>query len=140
MSKACAYCGKQFVPKNNIAKYCPGGLCQKRAQRAGIASRRAPLGEAPPPPVVVEPVGGVAEAVRRELVAAGRESTAAGVLALDLATRLDVERDTRAAVAAVTRLQEQLDRALVGTQGVDELDEVTARRVDKIARARSSSG
>ncbi len=79
--------------------------------------------------------GGLLEALRRELAAAGRLDTALGQQALALAVKLSSPFDTGSAMAAVSReLRAVREEALRGAEQVaDPLDELRLRRDAKRA-------
>lgn len=114
MVTVCEVCHKTFEAKQRHRKYC-SDACRKRAERSRRLSR---------------PRNGMAlaKALRAELVAAGREKTTLGVLALDLAREIEAASTPATTKASLARqLIEVREQALAGAQkrrsAVDELRE-----------------
>jgi hypothetical protein len=114
VAASCAVCGGSLAGMRSSARYC-SEKCRKRGKRRPADVVSMPDMQAP----------ALLEAVRRELVAAGRESSALGVAALalaaqiDAAPRADLVKEFRATLAA----------AVDGAQAAaSPLDELRARR------------
>jgi hypothetical protein len=139
----CGACGAEFEAKRSTAKFC-GATCQKRARRRG-RSRTTNPGEA-------GTVGGkrtkrpLVEAVRNDLVKAGRLETTDGQIAMLLAEQAAVA--TGSAASSLTKaLRDAVDRAVEGvavpTGGAakkarsekSELDKARERREQKARQA-----
>ncbi len=107
-----------------MTRFCDA-TCRKRASRRPDEA-----------PGTFEPDGGgLLDALRRELEAAGRLDTALGQQALALAVKLSSPFDTGSAMAAVSReLRAVREEALRGAeQAADPLDELRLRRDAKRA-------
>ena len=117
MEQSCQTCGRP-----GSRKTCD--RCRKRASRGGG--------------VVSLPPSGLAEAVERELKAAGRLESAVGQQALALAVRISTpSADTGSSVAALSKeLRAVMDAALADVEAEsDPIDELRAWRDRKRAAA-----
>ncbi len=128
----CRKCGGPLPPKGRGR---PRVMCMDCSPRKGDRSRsapRAPLSLVADLPVAppAEPPGSVAEAASRELVAAGVESTTAGMAALVLAAAIDAHGATPSPMLAgmVRQLQATVAEALSARTGAvaDDLDLILA--------------
>jgi hypothetical protein len=127
MERACDMCGVTYAAKRPSSRYC-GPTCRQRARRAGAAR---PVAD----PVAIRPVvGGVADATRVELAAAGRLESSAGQRALVLAVLLD-ERPlgSYGSLAGWSRehgaaMAEALRDAQAARPALSAADEIRARR------------
>lgn len=133
-------CGKIFKTTSPRARYC-SSTCRSRASRAGTSS----------PNVISLPVAAAAPAgqaeqsdepllvatTRRELDDAGKLDTALGQQALLLAMRMCEPFASAAAVASLAKRHSDLIAQLVppAPGKPDEIDELTARRLQKAANA-----
>lgn len=124
VERECDVCGRSYQAKTRRSRYC-GQRCRKRAQRVAEVT-----------PIHVDELS-VAEATRRELRAAGRLETAAGMSAVKLAEKLDTGRDTGSAMAALSKQHlTALAEALRGVTLVSSpLDELRARREARLGGA-----
>ena len=123
MTKTCVVCGKTFEAKRAVAKYCPGGVCGKRAQRGHVA------------PVAPLPASAssTVSLVKAELERAGRSDTYLGAAAVALAQRIDEATAVMGYAGLVKELRSTMDAALAGAKReADPLvvlqDELKARR------------
>ncbi len=122
--RTCAACGDSLEGRPAKTRFCDA-TCRKRASRRPDEA-----------PGTFEPDGGgLLDALRRELEAAGRLDTALGQQALALAVKLSSPFDTGSAMAAVSReLRAVREEALRGAeQAADPLDELRLRRDAKRA-------
>jgi hypothetical protein len=128
LRRTCPECHRQFRPTRGTRRlYCV---------RCRPPKDRAPVDE---PVVAVGPdiVGPLEETIRGQLVAAERESTVEGLVALSVARDVDGGRVSPTQKPLIgQRLAALVAAALVGTEApvVDRLDEVSERR-----RARDAS-
>lgn len=121
MQRACDICSRPYEAKRPSSRYC-SDTCRKRSQR----STKPSTAEAE-----ASTSCGVADAVERELVAAGRRESSAGQRALFLARTLEsAVADSGSAKAALDKqLATALEQALDGAKrAADPLDELRARR------------
>ncbi len=122
--RTCTACGDSLEGRPGKTRFCDA-TCRKRGSRR------------PEPPASADAPddGGLVEALRRELVDAGRLDTALGQQALALAVKLASPFDTGSAMAAVSReLRAVREEALRGAEQVaDPLDELRLRRDAKRA-------
>ena len=123
MKLTCESCRMQFEASRSSARFC-SGRCRMRAQRTSVSPPTDP--------------GGLTEATRAELEAAGRLRSASGAAAMLLAQRLDAPTpDTGAAIAALVRehraaIADAVHIARVAGDPVEKLrDELRARRESK---------
>jgi hypothetical protein len=126
--RQCGSCGDTFEAKRNTAKFC-SDRCRVRASRS------------PKPPPPAEADEGLApgeeslgDAVRAELEAAGRLSTASGRAVLALARRIDAgSRESGASLAALVKeFRASLAEAVKGAEKTaDPVDELRNRRERK---------
>jgi hypothetical protein len=129
MMRSCAVCGKPFEAQKPHAKYC-NKTCGKRAQRAGLASRRgSPVVRISPP---VEGADGLVDAVRGVVEAAGCSGSAEGELAIVLAEKLTSESVGTAAVSKELRV------VLAGLRDAKPVRELS-ERLDELAARRPRS-
>lgn len=89
-ARTCAHCGGAFVARRPGAKYC-GSSCRGKASKARTAGTvaRIPAPDAPRGTGPATQSGATEVAVRAELDAVSRASSALGVMALGLARALD---------------------------------------------------
>lgn len=136
MADNCESCGKPFKRRNVNQRFCPGGLCRKRASRGhlqpgagGPRPKRAPAVRPDEPKVTL------VEATRRQLEGAGRSDTYLGQQALVLASLLAAGAGTPSALAAVSReLRETMVAAL---RGADAPASAVQARRDEVAAMRA---
>jgi hypothetical protein len=136
MQRACVVCGKPIEAVRPHRKYC-GDTCAKRAQRAGLASRRAmPAPASNVTALPIEAASDLVDAVRKTLEAAGRLQSVEGQLALVLAERM-CGFGTGGGIAALSKeLSRAMDSALQSALPPDNpLDELRRRRDAKRRRA-----
>ncbi len=128
MNRECDACGTEYEAQRKTSRYC-STRCRMRASRRPEAPVAAEMPES----------GGLLEALRRELVEAGRLETALGQQAMALAVKLGSPSDTGSAMAAVSReLRAVREEALRGAgQDASPLsrarDELAARRTRRSA-------
>jgi hypothetical protein len=124
MQRHCAVCGRPFESKRPQGKYC-GATCRQRARRA--APPIQPLSREDVPPT--EAGTGLVSSVLFELTGAGREDSALGVLAVQLARRME-QFDTGGGHAALSReLRAVMAAALQQVSAAPDLvDDLQARR------------
>lgn len=126
MERPCDVCGVAYEAKRPNSRFC-SATCRKRASRGVPTEHVADVTPLPP----AEPeIGPVEAAALRELQEVGRLETALGRTALTLARKLDVGRETGAAMASLAKqLEATLSTATEGVTAVsDPLDELRARR------------
>lgn len=133
MNRECDACGRRYVAKSKRSKFCADVECKRRRERERKRRRGGEVFELPGVPLSPAPSssGGVAEAARAELAAAGRVGTSIGRAAIALAEKLDVAVfDTGSSMAAVSReYRATLAEALKDVRvDVDQVDELGARR------------
>lgn len=115
-ARACIHCGAPFVAQRPGAKYC-GSSCRGKASKARSAGTVVSLTK-PDASAVVVPAVSTESAVRAELDAVGRASSALGVMALGLARALDDPLTPPGSRAGLTKqLGATLSEALRVTQG-----------------------
>lgn len=121
MQVVCAVCEDAFEAKRSSAKFC-SSTCRQRAKRGTS---------------MAEPVAGIVEATRAELVRMKKLDSMLGQQALTIAARLArPANDTGSAVASLSRELSRLMAAAGGTGAAsDPVDEVRRRREQKAARA-----
>lgn len=138
----CTVCGAEFSAARAHAKFC-SDACRQRARR-----------KAPPPPgtpaaqradakaIAADLLSGASliEQVRAELDAARKLETPTGQAALVVAGRMLSPFSKAGEVASLSRELSRLMLAAVGPAAKDEsvVDEVKAKREQKIARARAA--
>lgn len=137
MNVKCGVCGSSFETKRRNAKYC-SDRCRKRAQRVGVnaASDATSL---PPdePSSQVNDADSLVSAARAELVAVGRESTAAGRAVLALARRIDSSTmEPGSSLAALIReFRASMAEAVKGAEkAADPVDALRAKKDELRAR------
>lgn len=136
-ARSCESCGEHFEARRSTARYC-SSRCRVRASRANAAARAAAVESDPPPSAAPSAASGglVETAVRAELEAAGKASTALGLSTMLLARWLDnAEREPLAARATMQkRLAESLSELVDGkAPAEDPMDELRAARERKHA-------
>lgn len=144
MQVLCAACGVEFEARRSTAKYC-GPTCQKRGRRHAQ--------QTPAKPEQAGTVSGkrakrpLVEAVRKDLIKAGRLETTDGQIAMLLAEQAEVA--TGSAASSLTKsLREAVDRAMAGADvpanrgggrwprvEKSELDKARERREQKARQA-----
>lgn len=125
MPRTCAICGGPLPPPGRGR---PRTKCLDCAPRRGASQAARDIAARPAPKA-----GTLAGAVVRELEAAGRLDTSAGLAAVVLAQRIAAGEDTGAGIAAMAKqLGATMADALrgVAVEG-DPLDELRARRAAK---------
>lgn len=122
MERRCDSCDQPYQPKNAKSRFC-SDTCRQRSHRAGEV---VPLRDVEPP---------VTAATRATLEAAGRLATPAGAVALALAQKLDLGRDTGSAMASLAKQHlASLAEAVKGAPPeLDLVDDLRARRERKIS-------
>src|ERR1044072_6203140 len=95
MTRACDVCGKSYEAQRASSRYCSSSCRARKAQGATVREMR--------PPAESASESGVVAATRRELEAAGRLDSALGQAALVLARRVESDRDTGSAAAALVK-------------------------------------
>lgn len=133
METLCESCGDAFVAKRSTARFC-SATCRQRTGRAARGAAAEVVA-----PAVAEGDGedtGLVASVRAELVAADRDQTFYGQLALQLAGRL-ADRDESGISSLSKELRTVMAAALDGVAASAEL-EVPAAAVedDEVERAR----
>lgn len=127
MQRRCVVCSRPFEALRPQGKYC-GATCRQRARRAAPVPPPTPIdgGAAGAGPDVGEDV---VSSVLAELTAAGRQNTALGVLAVQLAQRM-TQFDTGGGLAALSKeLRAVMAAALQeAPASADLIDELRARR------------
>lgn len=127
MERICGVCGAKFTGRADKL-YCKEA-CSKRARRAAGAVVTA-LPRSPDSPAIT----GRADAIRAELIEAGRLETTLGQNALALAIRMDADQDAGSALAALSReMRAALAEAVKGAKAQQSSiesyrDELAARR------------
>lgn len=129
MERQCALCGAPFTAKRSTARYCSGS-CRARASQGATPVT--------PMPTTQPAEARVVEATRRELVDADRLETALGQAALVLARRVESDRDTGSAAAAVTR--EWRATLAEATKGAGAQASPLDRARDELAKRRAARG
>lgn len=128
MTKTCVVCGKTFEAKRAVAKYCPGGVCGKRAQR-GHVQTVASVSTLPPAD------GSTVAQVRAELATADRVDTYLGAAALALAGRIDNATAVMGFAALVRELRVTMTAAMEGAQhDTDALTDIRSSAALKLIR------
>lgn len=129
MKRNCVICGGEFEAKRSTAKYDTASCRARASQGAAV------LGFTPERSTED---AGVVAATRRELEDAERLETALGQAALVLARRVESDRDTGSAAAALTReWRATLAEAVKGAGAqASPLD----RARDELARRRAARG
>lgn len=129
MARSCASCGGSLASQRADAVYC-GDTCKKRAQRAQRAAERQRT--APERGITLDSGSNapLVASVRSALAEAGRESTVAGQMALELAVRVANRKELGSSVASLAKqLRETMAEAVAGVAAAaDPLDEIRARR------------
>lgn len=127
MTRNCDRCGTPYQAQRPQSRFCSSRcrVAAGKARNEGRPESLAPVTDLPAP----QP-GAIADAVRVELEAAGRDSTSLGRQALSLAQRIDSAQDTGSAVAALHReLRATMAEAMAGAAvAADRIDELKARR------------
>lgn len=133
MRLRCSVCSETFEAKRSSAKYC-GGTCRNRAMRGS-----------PVPQIVTdeearadsERVHALVARTTRELDEAGVLDSVMGQMALRLAEKLAGNNDTGSAMASLSKeFRAVMQQALGdGTKKSDSLDELAARRLQKVSGA-----
>jgi uncharacterized OB-fold protein len=127
MTRQCDVCGTTYTAKRATSRYC-GATCRTRASRAGVAAAVVPV-KPQPPRILVE---STVDAIRAELDAANALDSAAGRIALALATLID--GSTVATGSAAATLAKECRAALAEAKQsapqvvADPLDELEQRR------------
>lgn len=138
MERNCDHCGRVYEAKSTRSKFCADVECKRGRERA--RNRRRTSGATADVVPIVLPTapdadrGPLEQATFDQLVAAGREATAAGLNVLVLARRLDAgSRETGQALTALAKQHlAGLDKALEGAAVAgDAIDELRARREAK---------
>ena len=128
MTKTCVVCGKFFEATRAVAKYCPGGVCGKRAQR-GHVLKSAPVS------VLPRADGLTVVQVRAQLAVADRVDTYLGAAALALAKRIDDASAVMGFAALVRELRVTMAAALEGAgHGTDALTDIRSSAALKLIR------
>jgi hypothetical protein len=126
---ACAVCRQPFEARRPQAKYW-GPTCRQRARR-GVAP---PVADVVPLPVAG---GDLVAVVTAELVAAGREHTALGALAIRLAKQMAIFNTGGGLASLSKELRAVMSAALQNAAvAADPVDELMARRDAKRMGAR----
>lgn len=129
VQRGCAVCGLPFDATRPQAKYC-GATCRQRARRAAPASPALVNADAGKQPSALSGAGeDIVASVVAELTAAGRQDSAMGVLAVQLAQRM-TRFDTGGGLAALSKeLRAVMAAALQQAPASSDLiDELKARR------------
>lgn len=129
MQRDCALCGAPFEAKRSTARYCSGSCRARKAQGAQVVTFDRSAEDSS---------GGVVAATRSELEAAERLDTALGQAALVLARRIDADRDTGSAQAAVTR--EWRATLAEAVKGAGSQASPLDRARDELAKRRAARG
>lgn len=130
MQRNCVICGRPFEAKRSTAKYDKPS-CRARAAQGAKVLTLSERQAAPAAP-------GVVAATRRELEEAGRLETALGQAALVLARRVEDDRDTGSAAAAVTREWRAVKAEALAGAGAQQSPLDKAR--DELAKRRAARG
>ena len=129
MQRPCDVCGESYEAKRATSKYCSDRCKMRKARGAPVehvdATPLRPIGDAQE-----SEVGPVEAETSRHLTEVKREASVLGQAALALARRLDLGRDTGAAMASLAKqLEATLSSATKGVAlSADPLDELRARR------------
>lgn len=127
MERTCDSCGRAYTAQRRTSKFCSSGCRVRFGRGARKPAEVVALGR--------HSDGPLEGAALVELGAAERTATAAGQAALALARRIDTDRDTGAAVAALTReFRATMAEAKSGARlALSPLDELRARRLKRLA-------
>lgn len=123
MERACDSCQGLYEAIRQTSRFC-SPRCRQRAQRGHVV----PLAARTPEPEFYVPAALYA-ATLAELTAAGRESSALGVAALSVASRVDSGQDSGSAVASLVReWRTTLAAATDGVKTGSHVDELREKR------------
>jgi len=134
IKRRCDSCGSLYAAQRASSKFC-STACRVRSSRMGAVTLPLAVLEQDDEPTVP---GGTVAAVRVELEAVERSSSALGAMALALASRIDSGRETGSAMATLTReLRLTMDEARASGRHASSIAEKLG---DELAQRRAQRG
>lgn len=130
MQRNCDSCSSPYTAQRPNSRFCSES-CRKKAARGTDSPRIEPIAAG----AVDSAAGTTRSRVQVELEEAGRAETYLGAAALALADRIDQSTAVMGFAALVKELRATMEAATAGVvKAGDAVDEVTARREEKLRR------
>lgn len=127
MQRNCDSCSSPYTAQRPNSRFCSES-CRKKAARGTDSPRIEPI-------EARSDVASTRSRVQAELEEAGRAETYLGAAALALADRIDQSTAVMGFAALVKELRSTMEAATAGVvKAGDAVDEVTARREEKLRR------